>query len=320
VNVVAGWLERWLLPLVLALAALGLLWPGPARQVADDHGITVALVVLVGAVGLGLPASAIGHARLYLGRIAVTVAASTVVLPAIAFVASRTVPEGPLRWGVLAAGVAPSEVAAVALTTLAGGSAAICAAVLVGSTVASVLLAGPILHVLAGSGSMISSGSLLLSLFLIVAVPLTVTAVVRARLPRESWDRADQVSSIVASGAVLVLIWLVAGQADLGPAFLRAGLALALYLAGATALAVLLTVGLPRSTRLSLLLPVAMRDFAIAAGIASQAFGPSASAALGLYGVLVLLFGAVTARFTGSYGTPGGSHSGNPWEFSHRDT
>lgn len=319
-NAVAAWLERRLLPLVVVLAALGLLWPGPARQVADDHGITVALVVLVAAVGLGLPASAIAHARVHLGRIALTVVISTVVLPAIAFLASRAVPEGPLRWGILAAGVAPSEVAAVALATLAGGSAAICAAVLVGSTVASVLLAGPILHVLADSGSTFSSGSLLLSLFLIVAVPLTVTAVIRARLPRESCDRADQVSSIVASGAVLMLIWLVAGQAELGSAFLRAGLAMTLYLAGATVLAVLLTVGLPRSTRVSLLLPVAMRDFAIAAGIASQAFGPAASAALGFYGVLVLLFGAATARFTSGGWTPGGSHGGNPSEFSQRDT
>jgi hypothetical protein len=91
---------------------------------------------------------------------------------------------------------------------------------------------------------------------------------------------------------------LVAGQAHLGPPFLRAGLALALFVAGSTVLAVLLTIGLPRPTRLSLLLPVAMRDFAIAAGIATEAFGPSASAALGFYGVLVLLFGAVIARFT----------------------
>lgn len=299
-NAVAAWLERWLLVLVLALAALGLLWPGPARQAVDGNGITVALVVLVAAVGLGLSASAMGDARRHTFRIAVTVVASTVTLPAIAFLASRAVPVGPLRSGVLAAGVAPSEVAAVALATLAGGSAAICAAVLVGSTVASVLVAGPVLHLLAGSDTTFSSVSLLLSLFLIVAVPLTSTAVVRARLPRRSRDQADQVSSIVASCAVLVLIWLVAGQAQLGPAFLRAGLALALFLAGSTVLAVLLTVGLPRPTRLSLLLPVAMRDFAIAAGIASQAFGPSASAALGLYGVLVLLFGAATARFTGT--------------------
>jgi predicted Na+-dependent transporter len=301
---VAAWLERWLLLLVTVLGSVGLLWPGPPRWVAGHQGITVALVVLVAAVGLGLPASAIGHARGYITRIVVTVVVSTIALPLIAFAASRTVPAGPLRWGVLAAGVAPSEVAAVALATLAGGSAAVCAAVLVGSTVASVLFAGPILDVLAGADTTFSGLSLLLSLLLIVALPLTVFAVLRARLPDESMESADRISSIGASSAVLVLIWVVAGQAHLGPDLLRAVLALALYLAGSTVLAVLLTAGLPRPTRLSLLLPVAMRDFAIAAGIANQAFGVAASGALGLYGVLVLLFGAATARFTGA-GAPG---------------
>jgi BASS family bile acid:Na+ symporter len=300
VTEVAAWLERWLHLLVVALAVLGLLWPGPAHLVVDDHGITVALVVLVAAVGLGLPMATVVHSRQYAGRIAVTVLVSAVVLPAVAFAASRAVPAGPLRLGVLAAGVAPSEVAAVALTALAGGSAAISAAVLIGSTATSVMLAGPVLHLLAGSGTTFSSSSLLLSLFCIVVVPLIVAAFVRARLPWRLRDRADSASSMTSSIAVLVLIWLVAGEAQIGLAYLQAGFALLLYLAGSTVLAALLAARLPRPTQLSLLLPVAMRDFAIAAGIASQAFGPAASAALGLYGVLVLLFGATVARLSGS--------------------
>jgi predicted Na+-dependent transporter len=297
-TAVAGWLERWLHLLVVALAALGLLWPGPAHLVVDDHGITVALVVLVAAVGLGLPTATVVDSRQHAGRIAVTVLVSAVVLPAVAFAAGRAVPAGPLRLGVLAAGVAPSEVAAVALAALAGGSAAISAAVLIGSTATSVVLAGPVLHLLAGSGTTFSSGSLLLSLFCIVVVPLTLAALLRARLPSRLQDRADSASSMTASIAVLVLIWLVAGEAQIGLAYLQAGFALLLYLAGSTVLATLLAARLPRPTRLSLLLPVAMRDFAIAAGIASQAFGPAAAAALGLYGVLVLLFGATTARLS----------------------
>jgi hypothetical protein len=34
-----------------------------------------------------------------------------------------------------------------------------------------------------------------------------------------------------------------------------------------------------------------MRDFAVAAGIAASAFGAAAAAPLGLYGILVLIFG-----------------------------
>ena len=44
-----------------------------------------------------------------------------------------------------------------------------------------------------------------------------------------------------------------------------------------------------------MLLPVAMRDFAVAAGIATAAFGPAAAAPLGAYGVLVLLAGSLAA-------------------------
>jgi hypothetical protein len=38
-----------------------------------------------------------------------------------------------------------------------------------------------------------------------------------------------------------------------------------------------------------------MRDFAIAAGLAAAAFGPAAAAPLGLYGILVLVWGTAAA-------------------------
>lgn len=294
----AAWLERWLVGLVLAVAAAGLWWAVPPRSAATHHGITIALVVLVTAVGLGLDPAAVLEARAHTARVALTVLVPAVVLPGIAFAASRAVPVGPLRLGVLAAGVAPSEVAAVGLASLAGGSVALAAAVLIGSTVGCVLLAAPVLHSLAGSGAGFSSGSLLLSLLGIVGAPLLLGAAARAILPVRARDGADAAAGVVATGAVLVLIWLVAGQAHLDGAYLRAGLALAVFLAGSAVLASALTLGLPAATRVSLFLPVAMRDFAIAAGIASQAFGPPASAALGLYGVLVLVFGAATARLS----------------------
>ena len=55
-----------------------------------------------------------------------------------------------------------------------------------------------------------------------------------------------------------------------------------------------------------------MRDFAIAAGLAATAFGPAAAAPLGLYGVLVLIWGSAVvgsqrvltdaASWSGSFG------------------
>lgn len=292
----AAFFDRWLLPLVVACAALGIAWAAPPRTAVAHHGVNAALIVLVAAVGLGLPATAFTQARAHAPRVLLAVLSGALLLPLVAWLASRLVPAGPLRLGVLAAGVAPSEVAAVALAALAGGQAAVSAAVLIGATLMSVLTAGPVLQLLAGSASTFSGTSLLLSLVRVVAVPLVVAALVRACLPARLSSFADAASAVASSVAVLVLIWLVAGQEHLSASYVRAGLALVLYLLGATVLGVVVSLGLPRFQAVSIVLPVAMRDFAIAAGIASAAFGPGAAAALGLYGVLVLTLGAAAAR------------------------
>jgi predicted Na+-dependent transporter len=43
------------------------------------------------------------------------------------------------------------------------------------------------------------------------------------------------------------------------------------------------------------LLTTSMRDFAIAADLAIAAFGPAAAAPLGLYGIVVLIWGTAAA-------------------------
>jgi len=294
----AGWLDRWLILAVLAAAGLGIIWPVPARALAAHNGISAALIVLVAATGFGLPAGALQQARAAAGRVLAALAAGALILPALAFAVSRLVAPGPLRLGVLAAGVAPSEVASVALAVLAGGQAAIAVAVLVGSTAVCVLIAAAELHVLAG-GAAFSTAGLISALALIIALPLLAGAAARKVADRRqivAAVTADQAAMVVATVAVLVLIWLVAGQAHPDARYLRAGLALLLFLAGSTLAGAAVGVGLPRSPAVSLLLPVAMRDFAIAAGIATAAFGPAAAAPLGIYGILVLLFGAAVAR------------------------
>jgi ACR3 family arsenite efflux pump ArsB len=296
VSAAVARLERALLPLVLVVTALGLLLPAPARAVGDANGITIALVVLVAAVGLGLPLTAVADARRHSRRLLVVVVVPLLGLPALAWATSRLLPPGALQDGILAVGVAPAEVATVALAALAGASAALAAAVLIGSTLGTVLLAGPVLHVLAPGSSHFSTLALLVSLLGIIALPLAAAMTVRAALPTARRHHADQVSSAAASLAVLVLIWLVAGQAHLGQAYLLAGLALLLFLAGSALLGAALTRGLPHPIRTALVLPVALRDFAIAAGIATRAFGAPAAAALGIYGVLVLALGTATTR------------------------
>ena len=93
---------------------------------------------------------------------------------------------------------------------------------------------------------------------------------------------------------LLVLLWEVASELQMRASDVRVVIALLLYLAGGTGLGWLLAIGVPSGRRIAIVLPTAMRDFAVAAGIAATAFGPAAAAPLGIYGILVLVFGAAS--------------------------
>ena len=98
---------------------------------------------------------------------------------------------------------------------------------------------------------------------------------------------------VLGTASLLVLLWEVASQLQLRASDARVLLALLAYLAGGVILGWLLAIGAPPAQRTAIVLPTAMRDFAVAAGIAASAFGAAAAAPLGIYGLLVLIFGAV---------------------------
>ena len=62
------------------------------------------------------------------------------------------------------------------------------------------------------------------------------------------------------------------------------------------AIGLLLGSRLEPGVKTGIVLTVSMRDFAVASGIALAAFGPAAAAPLGIYGVLVMAWGALIAR------------------------
>ena len=217
-------------------------------------------------------------------------AVTTITLPVLAWLASQLVSGPVLRGGVLAAGVAPAEVASVALTGLAGGEVALAAGLLVASTLLTVLLAGPILSLL-GAHSSTSQLGLLLTLALVVALPLAAGSAMRTVDPFCRRERS--LVRIVGTASLLVLLWEVASELQLRASDARVVGALLVYLAGAAVLGWLLATGVPPRRRTAIVLPTAMRDFAVAAGIAASAFGAAAAAPLGIYGILVTVFGTV---------------------------
>ncbi len=286
----AGALDRFLLPLVLIVAVIGISWPGPGRRADAAGAILITLAVLVFSTGASMTFREMGVVRTAARRLAVVLPVSTVVLPVLAWLASHLVNGAALRGGILSAGVAPAEVASVGLTGLAGGEAALAAGLLVASTVVTVLLAGPILSI-AGAHPAVSQAGLLATLALVVALPLVAGSALRSADPFRG--REQPVIRVLGTASLLVLLWEVASQLKLSIGDTRILLALLGYLAGGAALGWLLSLGLPRGRRIAIVLPTAMRDFAVAAGIATSAFGAAAAAPLGIYGLLVLVFGTV---------------------------
>lgn len=303
---------------VLAAAVIGLSVQRPLAWLAVRQGINVLLAVLVFATAVTVEPAAPRRAAAAWRRLLAALAVGVTVLPALSWAASRIVPAGSLRDGVLAAGLAPCEIASVATTAMAGGEAAAAAGLLIGSTVVTVAVAGPVLALEAGHAGF-SPGAVIGSLALVVALPLAAGVALRAWAPAAvraeraatriarlrarvsaaigvlATTRAERTATRTAVAAVAALVALIAAEVRFSAGYAAVAAALVVFLLGSAAAGRLLGLRAPRPVAAALLLTTSMRDFAIAAGLAAAAFGPPAAAPLGLYGILVLLWGTAAA-------------------------
>jgi predicted Na+-dependent transporter len=283
---------------VLVAAAIGLVVQRPLAWLAAHEGINVLLVILVFATAVTIDPRALRRLAAAWRRIIAAVLAGITVLPALSWAVAHLVPAGPLRDGVLVTGLAPCEIASVATTALAGGEAAVAAGVLIGSTLATVTLAAPILTLEAGHAGFSPAG-VIENLAVVVALPLAAGIALR------SWPgpaaralataRAEKAASRTALAAVAALVALVAAEVHLSTGYAAVAGALLLFLAASAVLGWVLGARSARPTGSALLLTTSMRDFAIAAALATAAFGPQAAAPLGLYGIAVLIWGTAAA-------------------------
>lgn len=294
-TLVAGYPE---LAAVLAAAVLGLSAQRPLAWLAGRQGINVLLAVLVFATAVTIEPAALRRlARAWHSLLAALVT-GIMVLPPLSWAVSLLVAAGPLRDGVLTVGLAPCEIASVATTAMAAGEAALAAGVLIGSTLTAVLLAGPVLRLEAGPAD-VSAGGIIASLALVVALPLAAGLVLRACVPPAarvlSAGRGQRAAASVALFAVAALVALTAAEVRLSARYAAVAGALAAFLLCSAAVGWLLGWRSRPAAATALLLTTSMRDFAIAAGLAATAFGPAAAAPLGLYGILVLVWGTAVA-------------------------
>lgn len=292
------------LPLTLLAAAAAL--AAPSHAVAGHAEWLLAALVLVTALGIA-PRRLEAVRRRPAAVVGLSVGSLAVLAPA-AWVLSRLF-EGGVRDGVVALGLAPTEVAAVGLVALAGADAVLALAVVAGSLVASAAL-GPLALAAVGGSADVRLGPLLGSFALVVLLPLAAGLAARAAVPGlargEAWYGA--------AGAVVIAALVYAalsgtagtGAGELGSAVLAGALFL-----GASAVVALLV--LRRAHDLTPAFCVGMRDFAVAAALAEQAFGPRAAVVGGVYGVMMLIAGAAlaAAERRGLLGaTPGARRAG----------
>jgi predicted Na+-dependent transporter len=277
-----------LLPLALAAAALALLLPWQGLAERSDWALA-ALVVLT---ALGIPPAELAMLRERKLALTALVVAPLALLPLLAWAVSRLFAE-PVREGVLALGVSSTEIATVGLVALAGGSAVLALGAVTGSLVVSALAGPPLLSLLAG-GTDVAVGELVGRFALVVLVPLAVGLGARALVP--NLESGERELAGLAAVSLLVLVYQAMSGASSGGELWSSALASALFLIACVAPAAAWIALAPEALRLTGGLVIELRDFAVAAVLAAQAFGPPAATVAGVYGVLMLLAGVAAAQ------------------------
>jgi predicted Na+-dependent transporter len=282
------------LAIVALAAAIGLTVQDPLGWAVRHQGIDVLLVILVFFTALTIEPRTLRDLPAAWRRLSLALLAGITVLPALSWAVAHLVPPGHLRDGVAAIGLAPCEIASIATTAMAGGDAALAGGLLFGSTVLTVVLAGPILAAEA-SGTTLDPWHILVNLLCIVALPLGVGVAVRGTLepPRRVIEAASTISTL----SVAALVALVASEVHFARSYVSVIVAGVAFLVVSAGVGLVVGRGAAPQVRGALLLTLSMRDFAIAAGLATAAFGPEAAAALGVYGIAVLLWGTGAAGF-----------------------
>ena len=211
--------------LVLAGLATVLALLVPSHVLARRSDLVLAVLVLFTALGIAPAqlASLTAHKRV----LGVLVAAPFVALVPLAWLISRLF-SGAVRDGVLALGVSSTEVAAVGLVALAGGSAVLALGALAGSLVVAALLGPVLLGLLAGGATDVAVGALVVRFALVVLLPLAVGLAARTVHPR--LERAGESSRAWATLAVVLLVYAAMSGAGEGGDLLPAAAASVLFL------------------------------------------------------------------------------------------
>ena len=282
---------RLMLPLTLVATALALLVP--SSTVAGRSDLLLALLVL--ATALGIPWSELTALRSRAVTVTFLSIAPLVVLAAFAWALGHAF-DAVTRDGLVAVGLSSSEVASVGLTALAGADATVALGAVAGSLVLAALVGPVAIGWLAGGGGHAHGGSghLLVRFALVVLVPLCVGVAVRSVRASGDWlaqrdDERDGIAALTVIALVYASLSGTQGSHGLGSALVAS----VCFCIGSALLGWAWYARAARdpATAIPGALTIAMRDFAVAAALAAQAFGTRAAVVPGVYGVVMLVAG-----------------------------
>jgi predicted Na+-dependent transporter len=288
-------LPRALTPLAIVAAVLGVIVPSGALSARSD----VLLAALVLATALGISFGDLARLRDHCRPVLVLSVMPLIVLGAAGWALGRPFAQ-PVRDGVLATGLSSAEVASVGLVALAGADATIALGALTGSLVAAAVLGPVAIAALGAPGAGQASTLHLLGRFgLVVLVPLAAGIAIRSVAGIARWLSApgrDGARDGTAALIVAVLVYAALSGTNGAHHLAGAILASALFLL----VAGILALGWQQATRPAAAATpgafgIAMRDFAVAAALGTQAFGTAAGTVPGVYGVMMLIAGAIAA-------------------------
>jgi predicted Na+-dependent transporter len=279
---------------VVLAAVIGLTVQRPLLTVVRHNGIDLFLILLVFATAITIEPKSLRQLPALWRPLLVALLVGASLLPALSWAVAHLISAGPLRQGVMTIGLAPCEIASIATTGMAGGAVTLAGGVLIGSTILTVSVAGPILGLEASHVSL-HPWHIILNLLVVVAAPLAAGLAVRMVMQVPA--TVETVASSVSTIAVAVLVALIAAEVHISTRYLPVLAAILTFLAASVVVGLAIGRRQSQGVRSALLLTTSMRDFAIAAGLATAAFGSRAAAPLGLYGIIVLLWGTAGAGF-----------------------
>ncbi|MGI8552379.1 MAG: bile acid:sodium symporter family protein [Dehalococcoidia bacterium] len=275
--------------LILLAGLLGYLEPGWGASL--QRAVLPLLALMVVGVGIGQsPRALLGQPRDLVQSLPV-VAIQLTLLPLVAFGLSRALPVGNLRLGLVVVGLAPAEVTSALAALLAKGSATFALRVLAISLAASTV-STPLWLSLFGTGhGGLSATNLFVELLLAIVVPLIAASLLRVAAPRVA--NLERVWAALSAVAVVLLIFIVAGglrDLPVDQGLLQLGAALAAFVAVCYLLGFLLglVLRLPEGERRAVLFSTGMREFGVAAAVATAAFSTTAAAVAAIYGVMMI--------------------------------